>query len=532
MNTKRLARLIFSFLCGFLLVIGLVMMISSQARDVQAGVDGVIRYVSTTGDDSANDCTESATPCRTVQHAVYEAQNGDEIHVATGTYTGTMVDPAILSGVSATLIISKNISSILGGFTPDFTIRDPILYETILSAETSPGAFGVYISDTNTLLDGFTVRGAHGAYYPDPSSLYWGGAIRIRGGSPTISNNLIKENAAFGRGGGIFTSYGATPIIMGNTIYSNTIISLQGGDSFGGGIFVLSGYPIIAENSIISNSAEVSGGGIYVDWNVGASIYSNTIAYNKVISPTVGYGAGISISGDSLNVNISHNDIYQNYSQIGGSGIHAGPVILDGNYIHQNNIPQWGSGIYIDGAGTTQPITITNNIIVDNYGTGVLGQNIHDLRVINNTIAGNLFVQPDSPGNGIEIGSWPIIPTNTYTATLLNNILVNNSNCGIYAANVVSLNIDYNDVYANGVDYCDLADPPSGEHNISADPMFVDPATGDYRLLPGSPAINAGDNSYAPSFDFAGTPRPQGLIVDIGAYEFIFNKLFLPLALK
>lgn len=39
-------------------------------------------------------------------------------------------------------------------------------------------------------------------------------------------------------------------------------------------------------------------------------------------------------------------------------------------------------------------------------------------------------------------------------------------------------------------------------------------------LLPGSPAINAGDNSSAPPTDQRGVPRPVGVAADIGAYEF------------
>jgi hypothetical protein len=41
-------------------------------------------------------------------------------------------------------------------------------------------------------------------------------------------------------------------------------------------------------------------------------------------------------------------------------------------------------------------------------------------------------------------------------------------------------------------------------------------------LLPGSPAIDAGDNGAAPPTDQRGFPRPAGLAADIGAYEFGF----------
>lgn len=58
-----------------------------------------------------------------------------------------------------------------------------------------------------------------------------------------------------------------------------------------------------------------------------------------------------------------------------------------------------------------------------------------------------------------------------------------------------------------------------GEGNLDADPLFVDPEGGDYRLQAGSPAIDAGTTEGAPAEDLDGNPRPLGTGVDIGAYE-------------
>jgi hypothetical protein len=81
----------------------------------------------------------------------------------------------------------------------------------------------------------------------------------------------------------------------------------------------------------------------------------------------------------------------------------------------------------------------------------------------------------------------------------------------------------------------------SGAYNINADPCFVNPAKGNYRLLPNSPCIDAGNNSAVPAdipdldgdgntaesipFDIAGNPRIADgncdgqVTVDMGAYE-------------
>ncbi len=75
----------------------------------------------------------------------------------------------------------------------------------------------------------------------------------------------------------------------------------------------------------------------------------------------------------------------------------------------------------------------------------------------------------------------------------------------------------------------------NGPGNISADPLFVNAAAGDYRLAPGSPCIDAGDNTEVPgevTTDLAGDPRfvddpltpdtgvGRAPIVDMGALEY------------
>jgi hypothetical protein len=98
------------------------------------------------------------------------------------------------------------------------------------------------------------------------------------------------------------------------------------------------------------------------------------------------------------------------------------------------------------------------------------------------------------------------------------------------------------------VSYCDVQGTTPVDHNIAADPLFADPAGGDYRLAPGSPCIDAGDNAYpmrdksdwdadgcvtdplpvdldgyARYVDDLATPdtgRGAAPLVDMGAYEF------------
>src|SRR5262249_36904616 len=58
---------------------------------------------------------------------------------------------------------------------------------------------------------------------------------------------------------------------------------------------------------------------------------------------------------------------------------------------------------------------------------------------------------------------------------------------------------------------------------VVGDPMLANPANGDFRLQPGSPAVDGGTSSVSSTVteDFNGIPRPQGGAYDIGGYEYV-----------
>src|SRR5579872_1183174 len=87
-----------------------------------------------------------------------------------------------------------------------------------------------------------------------------------------------------------------------------------------------------------------------------------------------------------------------------------------------------------------------------------------------------------------------------------------------------------------GVSYSDVQDllnaTPDGNGNFAADPLFVNAPTGNLRLLPGSPCVNAGTNAAVstPPFPTDGVGNPLDLddnprinlgSVDMGAYEWV-----------
>ncbi len=112
------------------------------------------------------------------------------------------------------------------------------------------------------------------------------------------------------------------------------------------------------------------------------------------------------------------------------------------------------------------------------------------------------------------------------TPTVVNSILWGNSVTQIFD-NLAVTTLLYSDIEGGWFGL--------GSNNVDADPLFVDPANGDYRLQSGSPAIDAG-NSWGTvditDTDLDGNPRFADdpatvdtgcgvpVIVDMGAYEF------------
>ena len=267
------------------------------------------------------------------------------------------------------------------------------------------------------------------------------------------------------------------------------------------------------------------GGGIEIRECGPVTVAHNTVFDNSSGDSNQGVGGGILAVANIAPTTIEHNDVYGNTTHDAGSGIDIrSSATVNGNYVHHNVTLAWGTGIGV--FDVDQPVTLTNNVVVTNASNGVWAVNATDARIINNTIANNTY-------DGISGWAWPVTPTTSLTTTILNNIVVNNGGCGINGYNGVTLIVDYNDVRGHTNEYCELASPPSGSHNISADPQFTNAATGDYRIYFGSPAMNTGTNVGAPAHDKDGVTRPQMGRVDIGAYEVVAPySVYLPTVLK
>src|SRR5204863_4493010 len=100
-----------------------------------------------------------------------------------------------------------------------------------------------------------------------------------------------------------------------------------------------------------------------------------------------------------------------------------------------------------------------NNIVYANHGSAVQSVNAYQVALVNNTIANNVHVLPNS---GTEADAYLIWNDPNYGGPInllvLNNIVANNENCGLFYHNAGSVTTSHNLLYMNAggaADYCE-----------------------------------------------------------------------------
>lgn len=288
------------------------------------------------------------------------------------------------------------------------------------------------------------------------------------------------------------------------------------GDGAGGGVDIADASPTVEYNEITGNSSRVVGAGISIHGaNANAVIRNNDIHDNFSRTTPGSYegsGAGIYVGGNAK-ADIRDNKIRANRAWAKGGGIFAGPIYAGGmvlgpaaSVVIERNVVQGNSGDFEGGIVVSQipasgKAEIRNNLVLSNTsgiasGAGITVWNSNAL-VVNNTVAGNFGGQPANAGIRFDSLS---------RGDVRNNIVYGNDEYGIDAPSTVK--VAYNDVYMHSKSsYSGGA--TSGIGGIAVDPLFVNAATGDYRLKSGSIAINAGDPSVT-YLDKDGTRNDMG----------------------
>ena len=216
------------------------------------------RYVATTGSDSGpNDCLTVGSPCATIANAIAQANSGDTISIAAGTYTQSF------------FVINKDLAFVGAG-----AAATTIQASTVPNTPTSR-IFDISSSSNVVSISGLTLQNAKISDV--------GAAIRSNG-VLTVTDSVITANVATNQGGAI-ANYGTLNL-------SNSTVSGNTADSWGGGIVTFG--PTTITNSTISgntsnNVGADGGGGIRSGFST-LTISNSTIAGNTAPS---GSGGGI-----------------------------------------------------------------------------------------------------------------------------------------------------------------------------------------------------------------------------------------------
>ena len=248
------------------------------------------------------------------------------------------------------------------------------------------------------------------------------------------------------------------------------------------GISIFYGAPLISNTQILSNTAINGGGGLNND-SGSPRVVNNTFAGNTCTGQPCYGGALFNFSG---NPTVKGNIFIGNSADYGGGVYNGiGSPIIENNHFSGNQA-SLGGGLYNESGA----LIVRNNTFIQNSANGNYGN-----------LGGGLYNYSGKP-------------------TVYNNIIADNTaeggGGGIYNLFGI-ISMDYNDVWNNTGG--DTYNVPPGVHDISADPILVDPSNGDLHLAPGSPCVDTGDPYDHPEIDFDGQPRPMGLAADIGADE-------------
>lgn len=317
-----------------------------------------------------------------------------------------------------------------------------------------------------------------------------GGAIGMfTTNSAVIERCVIRNSFAGEDGGGIYAS--------GTLVMTDTIIEGNESGIYAGGIYIGTSVAdsTLTDVSIRDNSSNSGGGMAYVSPGERASFERVTFAENSAAN----WGGAVALLGTAS----------------------VGEMRFDDS-VFERNAAENGGAVWVSDQDVFRAV---NSLFIGNTssadGGAVYNEQIFD--AVNCTFVGN-----DAGGIGDTFESERAdADTNLLNCIVVNQDATSHSGPGELRPTFTLLP--------------EGSAMPDADGNFNADPMFVDASNGDYRIMAGSPAIDAG-NSYGllgsvdvitlledfggnvRNLDDADTPNSGvpawNLNIDLGAYEF------------
>ena len=442
----------------------------------------------------------------------------------------SQVGPARLSGATnSTSTVTKTTDSNDGVCNTDCSLREAIAVAASGTAIVIPvGTYTLALGSQLTIDRSLTLIGAQASTTIIQAATQPGTAsfpvFGISNGDVEISDLTIRHGNATGNGGGISNSANLT---------LNGVRLTENRATASGGAVANFNTLIVTNSRFRNNHAGIQGGALYNDGF--ADLNGVTLSANTTDNAGGGIRNVLNRAVTLNNVNISENSA----SIIGGGIFNDGTVHLSDSVVDGNSSSD-GAGLYNNGTLTLINSTVSLNIATS-AGGGITNSkpdaNVGVLSLMNSTISGN---KATGPGGGIVNSGG--------TSSLTNSTITNNSSDakggGVWADTAKLSNTVIADNMAPSAANCFANSQPftSVGHNLVGDlgGCNYTPGPGDitgivdaklgplqdnggptftHALKPGSPAIDAGDDSAAPNTDQRGVARPQGPASDIGAFE-------------
>ncbi|MGN7783707.1 choice-of-anchor Q domain-containing protein [Niabella sp. 22666] len=419
-----------------------------------------------------------------------------QIWVAKGTYY-----PSNTNNRDHFFNIRRNNLQVYGGFAgaeTDLTQRNAVVHPTILSgnigstASNSDNSYHIMVIELNPsnpqpidnslVIDGFTFSEGNanaGSVFNSLYPRYTGSSIFISCNfnsiniTPLIRNCIFADNRAFSSGA--LTYYG---ISAGSNALSIEQCTFQNN---------YAGYSGAAIDIMQLDAAGYGIPGVFSVTVEKCSFLGNSVDNYSQGGANGGVGAGINTFGQgTLRVN---NTTFIN-NTIGPSTSFAGTYK--------------GTAVSVRNGGNT---TIVNSLAYANNNYIPFYNIQSTLTFVNATVY--------NPGsNALDLN-------NPVANNIYNSILwTDNSTANIIAVSNGSPTINIENSILNATRQGTI----TGSNIITTNPAFTNPASGDFSLQPGSPAINSGNgtfynNSIYGNGDLEGNHRIAQTSIDIGAYE-------------
>jgi hypothetical protein len=328
------------------------------------------------------------------------------------------------------------------------------------------------------------------------ATYYAGGGIYNLNGTLTLTSSTLSGNSAPG-GGGIDNAGMLT--VTSSALSGNSVTGL------GGGIANESRTPLTVTNSTLSGNSATAGGGIANEFDASGTVtlIGSTVNGNSGGGIFNEGGGPLSLTGCTVSGN-------------SGSGIDndVGTMTLTGSTVSGNSA-NFGGGISNYATLTVTSSTVSGNSAISSdysYGGGIY--NVRMMTLTSSTVSGN--------SAGLGGGIFSLEPVTTTNTILAGNTAPTSPDVS-GPLDSQGHNLIGDGSGGSGYDPSDLVGTSSSPIDPKLGPLQDNGGpTQTMALLPGSPAIDAGDNAASPGpYDQRGPgfARIVNGTIDIGAFE-------------